>query len=73
MLACFDSPGPFTTHPITATFISSTPGCRARQTGICSRRYAWMSSAMCWKNVEVVRPQPGHAVTCGANERRPND
>src|SRR6185503_13261752 len=24
--ACLDSPGPFTTHPITATFISSTPG-----------------------------------------------
>ena len=38
MLACLDSPGPFTTHPITATFISSTPGCRSRQTGICSRR-----------------------------------
>ena len=25
MLACFDSPGPFTMQPITATFISSTP------------------------------------------------
>ena len=24
-----------------------------------------MSSAMCWKNVDVVRPQPGQAVTCG--------
>ena len=29
--AC-DSPGPFTTQPITATFISSTPGCAPRQT-----------------------------------------
>ena len=38
MLACFDSPGPFTTQPITATFISSTPGRVRRQTGICSRR-----------------------------------
>jgi len=25
MLACFDSPGPLTTQPITASFISSTP------------------------------------------------
>ena len=49
MLACFDSPGPFTTQPITATRISSTPGCVSRQTGICSRRYFWMSSAIFWK------------------------
>jgi len=26
MSACFDSPGPFTTHPITATRSSSDPG-----------------------------------------------
>ena len=26
MSACFDSPGPFTTQPMTATVISSTPG-----------------------------------------------
>ena len=32
-----------------------------------------MSSAMCWKNVDVVRPQPGHAVTCGAKLRSPSD
>ena len=32
-----------------------------------------MSSAMCWKNVLVVRPQPGHAVTCGAKLRKPSD
>ena len=38
MLACFDSPGPFTTHPMTATFISSTPGRSCRHTGIFSRR-----------------------------------
>ena len=31
-----------------------------------------MSSAICWKNVVVVRPQPGHAVTIGVNERRPS-
>ena len=38
MSACFDSPGPLTTQPITATFISSTPGRSSRQTGIFSRR-----------------------------------
>ena len=32
-----------------------------------------MSSAMCWKNVDVVRPHPGHAVTCGAKLRSPSD
>ena len=32
-----------------------------------------MSSAMCWKNVDVVRPHPGHAVTCGVKLRRPSD
>ncbi len=30
-----------------------------------------MSSAICWKNVQVVRPQPGHAVTCGVKLRMP--
>ena len=30
-----------------------------------------MRSASSWKNVLVVRPQPGHAVTIGVNERRP--
>jgi hypothetical protein len=34
IFAAFDSPGPFTTHPITATDISSTPGCRVFHTGI---------------------------------------
>jgi hypothetical protein len=34
ILASFDSPGPLTTQPITATCISSTPGYRARQIGI---------------------------------------
>ena len=38
MLASFDSPGPFTTQPITATCMSSTPGYRALHTGICARR-----------------------------------
>ena len=32
-----------------------------------------MSRAISWKNVEVVRPQPGQAVTWGRNERRPID
>ena len=32
-----------------------------------------MSSAMCWKKLDVVRPQPGHAVTCGAKLRNPSD
>ena len=72
-LACFDSPGPLTTHPMTATCIVSTPGREDLHTGICSRRYVWMSSAMCWKNVDVVRPHPGHAVTWGAKLRRPRD
>ena len=34
MFAAFDSPGPFTTQPITATDIVSTPGCRGFHTGI---------------------------------------
>ena len=28
---------------------------------------------MSWKNVLVVRPQPGHAVTCGVKLRMPSD
>ena len=32
-----------------------------------------MSRAISWKNVEVVRPQPGQADTWGRNERRPID
>ena len=35
MSACFDSPGPLTTQPMTATRISSTPGYDAAHTGIC--------------------------------------
>ena len=38
MLACLDSPGPFTTQPMTATFSSSTPGRSSRHSGIRSRR-----------------------------------
>jgi hypothetical protein len=37
-LACFDSPGPFTMQPMTATVIDSTPVCAVFQTGIWSRR-----------------------------------
>src|SRR5207249_7756360 len=32
-----------------------------------------MSSAISWKKVEVVRPQPGHAETCGVKLRRSSD
>jgi len=73
MSACFDSPGPFTTQPMTATVRSSTPGWRSRQIGIWSRRWPWMRSAISWKKVEVVRPQPGQAETWGRNARRPID
>ena len=37
-LACFDSPGPFTTQLITASFSSSTPGYFLRHSGIEVRR-----------------------------------
>src|SRR2546423_12387124 len=39
-LACLDSPGPFTTHPITATFISSTPAYCSFQMPIWKEQYA---------------------------------
>ena len=32
-----------------------------------------MCCAICWKNVLVVRPQPGQLVTCGVKLRRPSD
>ena len=32
-----------------------------------------MSRAISWKKVEVVRPQPGQALTCGVKLRRPID
>ena len=71
MFACFDSPGPLTMQPMTATFIASTPGYDFFHSGICSRRYVWMLSASSWKVVDVVRPQPGQAMTIGANLRKP--
>ena len=37
MFAAFDSPGPFTTHPITASVSVSTPSYFAFHVGICSR------------------------------------
>ena len=73
MFAAFDSPGPLTTQPITATRISSTPAWRVFHTGIMSRTYCWMRSASSWNVVLVVRPQPGQAVMLGANDRRPSD
>src|SRR5579885_2851145 len=58
---------------MTASFISSTPEYRVFQVGICSRRYDWICSAISWKKVLVVRPQPGQAVTCGVKLRMPSD
>ena len=73
MSACLLSPGPLTTQPMTATRSSSTPGWVACHSGIRSLRYCWMSRAISWKNVDVVRPQPGQAETWGRNERSPSD
>ena len=72
-LACFDSPGPFTTQPITATFIVSTPGApRARPASARAGR-SGCPPPCAGRSVDVVRPQPGHAVTCGAKLRSPSD
>jgi hypothetical protein len=38
MSACLDSPGPFTTQPITATFMASTPGYLVFQAGMFASR-----------------------------------
>src|SRR3954468_19574164 len=73
MLAAFDSPGPFTTQPITARVIVSTPSYLVFHSGIRSRMYPWGASPSSWKVVLVVRPQPGHAVTLGENDRNPSD
>src|SRR3984893_903366 len=61
MLACLLSPGPFTTQPITATVMSSTPAYSRRQCGMRTRMCDWMRAASSWKRVLVARPQPGHA------------
>ena len=49
MFACLLSPGPFTTQPMTATVICSTPGWRRRQSGMRSRRCDWIFCASSWK------------------------
>ena len=72
MFAAFDSPGPLTTQPITASVIVSTPSYVVFHSGIRSRMYSWMRSASCWKVELVVRPHPGQAVTLGENNRRPS-
>src|SRR3569832_652773 len=54
ILACLDSPGPLTTHPITATCMDSTPGYWLRHTGICVRKKVSISCASSWNTVEVV-------------------
>ena len=69
--AIFDSPGPFTTQPITATVISSTPWYLVFQLGILSLKYNCMSPASFWKKVEVVLPHPGQAITIGVKARIP--
>src|SRR5512132_1736575 len=69
--AALDSPGPLTTQPMTASVMFSTPSYSCFHSGILSRMYPWMRSASSWKVVEVVRPQPGQAVTDGAKERIP--
>ena len=71
MFACLDSPGPFTTQPITASVRFSTPSYFTRHSGMRARTWSCTVFASSWKNVLVVRPQPGHAVTSGVNARRP--
>ena len=69
--ACLDSPGPFTTQPITAMRRSSTPGYCVFHAFIFSRSAPWMLCASSWNTVLVVRPQPGQAATMGVKLRRP--
>ncbi len=69
--ACFDSPGPFTMQPITATFRFSTPGWVRRHSGMEVEIQVWMSRASSWNTAEVVRPQPGQAATRGTKVRKP--
>src|SRR5207342_2676389 len=71
MLAWRDSPGPFTTQPITASVRFSAPGRVIFHSGIFARTCSCTRWASSWKNSEVVRPQPGQAVTIGVNARRP--
>ena len=71
MLAWRDSPGPLTTQPITASVMFSAPGWLTFHTGIFSRTWFCTTLASSWKNSEVVRPQPGHAVTSGVKARWP--
>src|SRR4051812_21623641 len=73
ILAAFDSPGPLTTQPMTARVIVSTPAYCVFHSGMRSRMYACVRSASSWKVLLVVRPQPGHAVTLGENDRRASD
>src|SRR5882724_1440200 len=47
-LACLLSPGPFTTHPITATVMSSTPTYCLRQSGMRWRMCDWICCASSW-------------------------
>ncbi len=71
MLAWRDSPGPFTTHPITARVMFSAPGWLIFHSGIRPRTWFCTTLASSWKNSDVVRPQPGQAVTIGVKARWP--
>ena len=72
MLAAFDSPGPLTTQPMTASVMVSTPSYCVFHSGMRSRMYSWVRSASSWNVLLVVRPQPGQAVTLGENDRSPS-
>jgi hypothetical protein len=54
---------------MTATVIASTPGLEVFHTGIIVRTWFWTRSASSWNVLEVVRPQPGHAVIEGEKLR----
>ena len=73
MSAARDSPGPLTTHPMTATFSVWDPGYRDRHSGSFWFKWSSMSCASSRNRVDVVRPHPGHAVTDGRKERRSKD
>ncbi len=56
---------------MTARVMLSAPGWLTFQIGIFSRTWFCTTLASSWKNSEVVRPQPGQAVTSGVNARCP--
>ena len=72
MLACLLSPGPFTTQPMTATFMLLDAGVALAPDGHLLAQVApGCPGPGAGRRSLVVRPQPGQAVTMGAKERRP--